>query len=151
MAAKHRHKLPQTGGDLFLTDGGIETTLIFHQGLDLPEFAAFVLLEQEQGRTALRASFEPYLSLARQRGAGVVLDTPTWRANPDWGRRLGYDAEDLDRINRDEGYAAGDEAIKKVGRAVQRAALECQGVPARFSGRRIGVVIPRASRDEASS
>jgi S-methylmethionine-dependent homocysteine/selenocysteine methylase len=50
---------------LYLTDGGIETSLIFDQGLDLPCFAAFPLLETEQGTSALRAYFEPYLELAR--------------------------------------------------------------------------------------
>jgi S-methylmethionine-dependent homocysteine/selenocysteine methylase len=78
---------------LFVTDGGLETSLIFHQGLDLPEFASFVLLEDEAGRTALRDYFEPYIGVARRHDAGFVLDTATWRANPDWGEKLGYSAK----------------------------------------------------------
>ncbi|MEO1132317.1 MAG: homocysteine S-methyltransferase, partial [Cyanobacteria bacterium J06639_1] len=39
--ARYRHQLPQLSDRLFLTDGGIETTLIFREGFDLPEFAAF--------------------------------------------------------------------------------------------------------------
>jgi S-methylmethionine-dependent homocysteine/selenocysteine methylase len=94
--------LPQLAGDrLFLTDGGLETSLIFHDGIDLPEFAAFTLLEDDAGRAALRAYFAPYLAAAREHGAGFLLDTPTWRANPDWGARLGYDAAGLDRVNRE--------------------------------------------------
>ena len=85
----------------FLTDGGLETTLIFHQGLDLPSFASFVLLKDGSGRQALRDYFEPYLAIAAERGTGFVLDTATWRANPDWGPELGYSPEELEQANRD--------------------------------------------------
>jgi S-methylmethionine-dependent homocysteine/selenocysteine methylase len=96
----HREHLPQLDGDLFLTDGGLETSLIFHQGLDLPEFAAFVLLDDEEGLDQLRRYYEPYLALAREHGAGFVLESPTWRANPDWAARIGVSAEKLDALNR---------------------------------------------------
>jgi S-methylmethionine-dependent homocysteine/selenocysteine methylase len=94
--------LPQLSGDrLFLTDGGLETVLVFHKGFDLPQFASFPLLEEEPGRAALREYFEGFLELARERDAGFVLDTATWRANPDWAALLGYDADALDRVNRE--------------------------------------------------
>ena len=94
--------LPQLADDrVFLTDGGLETTLIFHRGLDLPEFAAFPLLDDPDGRATLRDYFRPYLAAARARGAGFVLDTATWRANRDWGVQVGYDPAALDRVNRD--------------------------------------------------
>ena len=86
-------------GRRFLTDGGLETTLVFHQGLDLADFAAFPLLDSEAGRTSLAAYYRPYLDLAERLGAGFVLDTPTWRANLDWGARLGYDAVRLAAVN----------------------------------------------------
>jgi len=70
---RYRDHLPQLDGDLFLTDGGLETTLIFHQGLDLPVFAAFDLLKDEQGTGALRRYYDPYVALARERGLGLVL------------------------------------------------------------------------------
>jgi S-methylmethionine-dependent homocysteine/selenocysteine methylase len=92
--------LPQLRGDLFLTDGGIETTLIFHRGLDLPEFAAFPLLEDAEGLEVLRAYYEPYLRLAGEHGSGFVLESPTWRASPRWGQALGYDEARLDELNR---------------------------------------------------
>jgi len=96
----HRTSLPQLEGDLFLTDGGLETSLIFHQGVDLPEFAAFVLLDDEAGLEQLRRYYEPYLALARESGAGFVLETPTWRASPGWAARLGVSAQKLDALNR---------------------------------------------------
>jgi S-methylmethionine-dependent homocysteine/selenocysteine methylase len=96
----HRKSLPQLEGDLFLTDGGIETSLIFHQGLDLPEFAAFVLLDADEGLDQLRRYYEPYVALARERGTGFVLETPTWRASPGWAARLDVSPEKLDALNR---------------------------------------------------
>ncbi len=97
---KHRNDLPQLGGELFLTDGGIETVLVFHEGLDLPEFAAFDLLKDEEGTERLRSYYVPYVALARERGLGFVLESPTWRANPRWAERIGYDLEQLDGLNR---------------------------------------------------
>lgn len=94
--------LPQLAGGLFLSDGGLETTLIFLDGVELPQFAAFVLLRDAAGRAQLQRYFQPYLELcALTPGAGFVLETPTWRANPDWGRLLGYDAAALARANID--------------------------------------------------
>ena len=78
----------------------METTLIFHGGLDLPHFAAFVLLDEERGIEALRDYYLPYVELARTNGVGLILDTPTWRANPDWGDLLGYSREALVDVNR---------------------------------------------------
>jgi S-methylmethionine-dependent homocysteine/selenocysteine methylase len=96
----YRNELPQLDGELFLTDGGIETTLIFHQGLELPLFAAFDLLKYEEGTEALRRYYQAYLELAREGGLGFVLESPTWRASPGWARELGYSADELDGLNR---------------------------------------------------
>lgn len=85
---------------LFVTDGGLETDLIFHHGLDLPEFAAFPLLEEAGSRAELRTYYDGYVDIARRRGAGFVMETPTWRANPDWAALLGYSTEQLDVLNR---------------------------------------------------
>jgi homocysteine S-methyltransferase len=92
--------LPQLSGGLFLSDGGLETTLVFLDDVELPHFAAFVLLRQAVGRALLRRYYEPYLELAAATpGTGFVLETPTWRANPDWARRLGYDDLSLHDAN----------------------------------------------------
>jgi S-methylmethionine-dependent homocysteine/selenocysteine methylase len=112
----HRTSLPQLEGDLFLTDGGIETSLIFHQGLDLPEFAAFVLLDHDEGVDQLRSYYEPYLALARESGAGFVLESPTWRASPRWAARLGVSTENLDALNR-RAIALMEELRESVGDA----------------------------------
>lgn len=93
--------LPQLGGRLFLTDGGMETTLIFHEGLDLPHFAAFVLLRTEAGRAMTRRYYERYLAIARDAGAGFILESPTWRASADWGARLGYTKAGITAVNRE--------------------------------------------------
>ena len=83
-----------------LTDSGLETWLVFHRGVDLADFAAFPLLETDDGRALLAEYFRDHLEVAVRARAGIVLETPTWRANADWGTRLGYDAGALDRINR---------------------------------------------------
>ncbi len=84
-----------------VTDGGLETDLIFHHGVDLPDFAAFVLLDDDRGRNLLRDYYRGYAEIARAHGAGVRLESATWRASTDWGLRLGYDAADLRRVNAD--------------------------------------------------
>ncbi|WP_054814688.1 homocysteine S-methyltransferase family protein [Nocardia arizonensis] len=90
---------PWPEGAMLLTDGGLETTLVFHEGLDLPDFAAFPLVTTAPGRAVLRRYYRAYAEIARRHGLGIVLDTPTWRASADWGARLGFDADDLAAIN----------------------------------------------------
>ena len=98
--AKYRNNLPQLSGNLFLTDGGIETYLVFQQGIELPEFAAFDLLKDASGRTILKDYYRNYVEIARRAGTGFVLESATWRANPDWATKIGYSASELDRMNR---------------------------------------------------
>lgn len=94
-------------GSLWLTDGGLETVMVFLEGLDLPQFAAFPLLETAQGRDALTRYFAGILDLAADLGVGTVLDTATWRASHGWGRAMGLDAGATDRGNRDAVAFAG--------------------------------------------
>jgi homocysteine S-methyltransferase len=95
-------RLPQQDGGWFLTDAGLETVLIFQEGITLPEFAAFVLLRSQQGRDQLRRYFRRFLELAAaQRGTGFVLESPTWRAGWDWGTKLGFDGRAMQQVNRD--------------------------------------------------
>jgi homocysteine S-methyltransferase len=91
--------LPQLGGSVFLTDGGVETDLIFHRGIDLPEFASFVLHENAADEAVLRDYYKEYLQIASEGGFGLVLETTTWRASDDWGSKLGYDAAGLRAAN----------------------------------------------------
>jgi S-methylmethionine-dependent homocysteine/selenocysteine methylase len=96
----YRNHLPQVDADVFLTDGGIETTLIFAEGFELPDFAAFTLLGDEAGRAALVRYFEAYIAVAARDGVGIVLETPTWRASADWAARLGMTLAELADVNR---------------------------------------------------
>jgi Homocysteine S-methyltransferase len=97
----YRNRLPQLDGDLFLTDSGLETVLIFLEGVELPLFAAFVLLDSEEGRECLRRYYRRHMSIAEEAGLGFVGESATWRANPDWATQLGYDTAALDRLNRE--------------------------------------------------
>lgn len=85
----------------FLTDAGLETELLFHDGRDLPAFASFPLLDSDEGRQRLSAYYRAFIDTAVEYGMGFVAETPTWRANPDWAATLGYDAAQLDRVNRE--------------------------------------------------
>src|SRR6476646_3914061 len=98
--AKYRGGLPQLEGRLFLTDGGIETTLIFQEGFTLPDFAAFDLLDRLDGTAALRKYFRSYAEIAKRFGTGLILESATWRASSDWGRRLGYSSQALAESNK---------------------------------------------------
>ncbi len=122
--AKYRDRLPQLTGDIFLTDGGLETTLVFNHRVELPHFAAFVLLESEDGRAKLRDYFRPYGAIARQAGAGFIAGSVSWRANPDWGKRIGYSLEALAEANR-----------RSIGLCIEiREQAECTTVPVPISG-----------------
>ncbi len=100
-APRWRHALPQLADRPFLSDGGLETTLIFHDGLELPHFASVTMLDRPGGREILEAYYRRYLEIARAAGAGFVIDSVTWRASPDWGAKLGYDRATLARLNHD--------------------------------------------------
>ncbi|MDJ0590101.1 MAG: homocysteine S-methyltransferase family protein [Pleurocapsa sp. MO_226.B13] len=97
--AKYRHNLPQLSERLFLTDGGTETTLIFHQGHNLPYFAAFDLLKDSFGYHSILKYFRNYARLAQKYRVGFILESVTWRANQDWGAKLGYSSIDLAAFN----------------------------------------------------
>lgn len=97
---KYRDRLPQLEGGLFLTDGGIETSLIFDDGFDLPHFAAFHLLREDRGREGLRRYYERYVPIALSGNAGFVLESPTWRASKDWGEKLGYTPTEISQVNK---------------------------------------------------
>jgi homocysteine S-methyltransferase len=82
-----------------LTDSGIETDIVFNAGRELPAFAAFPLLDDDDGRAILDRYYREHLAVAEERGLGYVMETPTWRSNPDWGASLGYTQEQLDAFD----------------------------------------------------
>jgi len=100
MSTKRNH-LPQLDGGLFMTDGGLETTLIFHDGIDLPHFAAFDLLREQSGAETIRRYFARYAAIARDNKIGFIMDSPTWRASADWGKKIGYSEEALAVVNKE--------------------------------------------------
>jgi homocysteine S-methyltransferase len=98
--ANYREALPQLHGSLFLTDSGLETDLTFHHGQHLDHFAAFPLLDRAAGRATLARYYRDHAAPAQAHGTGFVLEAPTWRANADWGGRLGYGPGDLRSANQ---------------------------------------------------
>jgi S-methylmethionine-dependent homocysteine/selenocysteine methylase len=92
--------LPNASSDLFLTDGGLETTLVFLEGFELPCFAAFDLLKDEKGYEAIRNYYRRYMEIAKQNRMNFILESPTWRANPDWAEKIGYPASALAQVNQ---------------------------------------------------
>lgn len=92
--------LPPVTGGVFLTDGGAETDLIFNRGVDLPDFASFVVHDDPGTEAPARDYFLDYLRIAADAGVGLVLETLTWRAGTDWGAGLGYGADRLASVNR---------------------------------------------------
>ncbi|WP_293676690.1 homocysteine S-methyltransferase family protein [uncultured Phenylobacterium sp.] len=119
--------LPQLGERLFLTDGGLETTLIFHEGIELPHFAAFMLLKDARGRMTLRRYYERYLQIAADQRLGFILEAPTWRASPDWAARLGLAAGELELFNRDAIRLLHELAAEWRGRVPQVVVSGCVG------------------------
>ncbi len=99
--AKYRNHLPQLDGGFYLADGGLETTLIFQERCELPDFAAFTLFKTRQGEATLRKYFRSYAEIAKRFGCGLVLESATWRASADWGARLGYTPEALAVANHE--------------------------------------------------
>lgn len=145
MKAKYRSNLPQMKGGTFLSDGGMETTLIFHEGTDLPHFASFVLLSTPEGRRQLKDYYTKYLEIACERGVGFILDSATWRANPDWAEKLGYDADALDAINR-----AAIELLVELRNAFETPSTKCV-VSGAIGPRGDGYKADRMTADEAEA
>ncbi len=100
MMSRYRNELPQLSGDLFLTDAGLETDLIFNHGIQIREFAAHTLLPDPQGREALANYFQGFLSLANESDAGFVLDSQTWKAHPHWAEDLAESEQELRQANK---------------------------------------------------
>jgi S-methylmethionine-dependent homocysteine/selenocysteine methylase len=98
--SKYRNKLPQLSGSIFIADGGLETTLVFHERVELPYFAAFDVLKSKEGTERILAYKQRFIALAKKVGTGLVLHGCTWRASPDWGSKLGYSLDDLAKVNQ---------------------------------------------------
>src|SRR5262245_30772885 len=96
---RYRNALPQLTEKLFLTDGGLETTLVFLDRIKLPHFAAVQLMKSDVGRTRLEAYYRRYAGIARDSNSGFIFESPTWRASRDWAEKLGLSPAELQRLN----------------------------------------------------
>ncbi len=99
--SRYRDNLPQLSGDLYLTDAGIETDLIFNHGIEIREFAAHTLLPDPAGREAMADYFRGFLALANEYDAGYILDSQTWKAHMHWAGDLGEDEAFLHQVNEE--------------------------------------------------
>ena len=98
---RYRNSLPQLSGDIFLTDAGVETDLMFNHGIEIREFAAHTLLPIPKSREALSRYFEGFLALANQQNTGFILDTVTWKAHRHWAEKLGATDDELKAANEE--------------------------------------------------
>lgn len=114
---------PPFGDHMYVTDAGLETWLVFHRGIDLPAFAAYPLVDEPAGKAHLVEYFEQFAAIAAATGSGLLLETPTWRSNPEWGASLGHDLDELGRLV--------DASVELVDRVVERWS---DGRPALVSG-----------------
>jgi homocysteine S-methyltransferase len=99
--SRYRNNLPQLSGELYLTDAGVETDLIFNHGIEIREFASHTLLPDVVGREALANYFRGFLALANEYDAGCILDSQTWKAHMHWANDLGEDEEFLQKANEE--------------------------------------------------
>jgi S-methylmethionine-dependent homocysteine/selenocysteine methylase len=99
--AKYREDLPQLSSPtVMLSDSGMETDLIFHEGFDLPLFASFTMLDDAASTEALRDYYRRHIQVARDAQVGFLFEAPTWRASIVWARQLGLDETALADVNR---------------------------------------------------
>ena len=101
MQSKSQSLLREIGDQVLLTDGGLETVMVFLEGMDLPQFASFSLLDSDEGRAALTKYYTAFLDEAAAQRAGFILDSVTWRASAGWGQVMGLEADRIDAVNRE--------------------------------------------------
>lgn len=101
MTTIKRRTLPHQTDQKFVTEVGFETSMLFHKGFDMPQFAFFPMLRSQDGRAAMKEYIVPLMKTARQHDAGFILDTNTWRSSPDWLDLLGYAKDEHVQINRE--------------------------------------------------
>ena len=119
MHNKTQALIREIGAEVFLTDGGLETVMVFLEGIELPQFASFTLLDSDEGRAALTRYYTAFLEEAAAQGTGFVLDTATWRASAGWGQVMGIDPDGIDAINREAvGFVQALRAAQPAGQQI---------------------------------
>jgi S-methylmethionine-dependent homocysteine/selenocysteine methylase len=74
--------------DITLTDGGIETRIIYEFKRAIDDFEAYRLLADEEGRDILRRIYQSYVEVAARHGLPIQIGTPTWRASRKWTKNV---------------------------------------------------------------
>lgn len=88
-------------GHFWLTEPGLETEIMYRDGFELPEFSMQPLLDQPNAIEAVRRVMTETLEVAAAHGLGAMLQAFDYRASPDWGAKLGFSAEELDKRTKD--------------------------------------------------
>jgi len=85
--------------DITLTDGGIETRIIYEFKRAIGDFEAYRLLADEDGRDILRRIYQSYVDVAARHGLPIQIGTPTWRASRRWVKNVqGVNAAAVDLL-----------------------------------------------------
>ena len=87
--------LPRVDGTYYLTEGGIETEIMYKYGFELPHFAMFPLLDNPEALTAMKGIWQRSLRAAADNGFNAIMNGVDYRASPDWGALLGYTPDGL--------------------------------------------------------
>jgi S-methylmethionine-dependent homocysteine/selenocysteine methylase len=86
---------PRKPGLLYLTEGGVETEIMYKWGHKLPHFAMFTLLDKPEAMADMKSMFARALEVAATQKTGLVLSSLDYRASPDWAALLGISADGL--------------------------------------------------------
>jgi homocysteine S-methyltransferase len=89
----------RSGEALFLTEGGIETELMYKWRFELPHVAVFPLLDNPDAVAVMRGIYRRSLDVAAAHGMSAMLTGLDYRASPDWGGLPGYSQEALVEAN----------------------------------------------------
>ncbi|RLL96015.1 hypothetical protein CFD26_105731 [Aspergillus turcosus] len=84
----------------FLTECGMETTLVYKDKVHLPCFSSLPLVDTDSGRKLISHYYNSYISIAAANGTGIVLDTRTWRGATPWAKPLALSTDKLLELNR---------------------------------------------------
>lgn len=89
---------PRLENKFYLTAGGTETEILYKWGYELPEFAMFTLLDDEEANECVRNMYRRYFEVAAKNNTGLVIEGHDYRASPDWAGKLGISLENLAEI-----------------------------------------------------
>jgi homocysteine S-methyltransferase len=74
--------------DIIITDGGLETTLIYKYNIELPYFSCINLLKTDSGKELIYNCLIKYVDISEKYNVNIIIETPTWRCSKKWCRLL---------------------------------------------------------------